>query len=155
VLLLALAGCGGDDNKPAAATAPTTSSPSKTAAVTAATETTARPPKVPVTTVTAPESKPGGAGDEVPAQSQALITGKGGKLSPLLVKVPPFIAIRLVLRSADGAVYELANATTRIAVGNGVKSATANLDGLKTGDRVVLKGRQGDVVIEASAEPGP
>ena len=41
-----------------------------------------------------PEDKPGGAGDEVPAQSQALITGKGGKLSPLRVRVPPFIAIK-------------------------------------------------------------
>lgn len=154
-LILALAGCGDDDEKPAAATAPTGTETSATVRTTATEPAGKTTPDVPSATVTSPEDKPGGAGDEVPAQSQALITGKGGKLSPLRVQVPPFIAVKLVLVSADGERYQLANATTTIAAGRGIKSASATLDGLKTGERVVLKGPQGDVLIEASAEPGP
>ena len=54
-----------------------------------------------------PEDQPGGAGDEIPARSQAQFTGRDGRVSPRLVRVPPFISVRVELRSADGAEYKL------------------------------------------------
>jgi hypothetical protein len=102
-----------------------------------------------------PEDQPGGAGDEVPASSQALITGRGGKLHPTVVRVPPFIAIRVQLRSADGIEYRLSGDGGRVAAGGEVESASTTFEGLRTGERLVLTGPQGKVTIEANAEPGP
>ena len=56
-------------------------------------------------------------GDEVAASSQALFTGRGGKLSPRWSSVPPFIAIRVELRSADGGAYELRGGGKTLRVG--------------------------------------
>jgi hypothetical protein len=103
----------------------------------------------------APEDQEGGAGDEVPASSQALITGEGGKLSPGVVRVPPFIAIRVVLRSADGVEYELSGGGKTVKAGGEIESASKTFEGLRTGERLVLRGPQGNVAIEANAEPGP
>ena len=102
-----------------------------------------------------PEDQPGGAGDEIPARSQALITGRGGRLSPRRVFVPPFISVRVELRSADGAEYSLEGAGKRITAGGGVARTTADFDGLRPGRRLVLSGPTGRVTVEASAEPGP
>ena len=102
-----------------------------------------------------PEDQPGGAGDEIPARSQALITGRGGRLSPRRVFVPPFISVRVELRSADGAEYTLEGAGKRITAGGGVARTTADFDGLRPGRRLVLSGPTGRVTVEASAEPGP
>jgi len=102
-----------------------------------------------------PEDQPGGAGDEIPARSQALITGRGGRLSPRRVFVPPFISVRVELRSADGAEYSLAGGGRTITAGGGVARTTADFDGLRPGRRLVLSGPTGKVTVEASAEPGP
>jgi hypothetical protein len=102
-----------------------------------------------------PEDQPGGAGDEVPASSQAQITGDGGKLTPATVRVPPFIAIRVVLRSADGVEYELRGGGKTVQAGGEIESASKTFEGLRTGERLVLRGPQGNVTIEANAEPGP
>ena len=51
----------------------------------------------------APEDQPGGAGDEIPASTQAQFTGRAGRITPRLVRVPPFIAVKVELRSGDGA----------------------------------------------------
>ena len=64
-----------------------------------------------------PEDQPGGAGDEIPARSQALISGRGGRLSPRLVRVPPFISVRVELRSTDGARYSLRGGGKTLTVG--------------------------------------
>ncbi len=101
------------------------------------------------------EEQEGGAGDEVAASSQALITGRGGKLSPRLVRVPPFIAIRVELRSADGGAYELRAGGKTVRADRDIASASTTFDGLRSGKRLVLTGPSGRVVIEASAEPGP
>jgi hypothetical protein len=104
---------------------------------------------------TSPEEQEGGAGDEVPASSQALVTGNGGKLSPGTVRVPPFIAIRVQLRSADGGEYALTGGGKTIKAGGEIESAGTTFDGLRTGEKLVLSGPQGKVTIVANAEPGP
>lgn len=104
---------------------------------------------------TSPEEQEGGAGDEVPASSQALITGSGGKLSPGTVRVPPFIAIRVQLRSADGVEYRLSGGGETVAAGGEIETAGTLLEGLRPGERLVLKGPQGSVTVVANAEPGP
>ena len=102
-----------------------------------------------------PEDQQGGAGDEIPARSQAMITGRRGRLSPRLVRVPPFIAVRVELRSADGGRYRLSGAGKTVRAGPRVSAMAATFDGLRPGRRLVLTGTGGRVVVEASAEPGP
>ncbi len=104
--------------------------------------------------VSAPEDRPGGAGDEIPASTLALFTGRAGRISPRIVRVPPFIAVRVELRSGDGATYELSGAGKRLRAAGGSAKPVV-LDGLRPGKRLSLTGTGGGVVIEASAEPGP
>jgi hypothetical protein len=104
---------------------------------------------------TSPEDQEGGAGDEIPASSQALITGSGGKLSPGTVRVPPFIAIRVQLRSADGVEYELTGGGKTVEAGGEIETAGTTFDGLRSGEKLVLSGPQGKVTVVANAEPGP
>jgi hypothetical protein len=69
--------------------------------------------------------------------------------------VPPFIAVTVVLRSADGTSYGIE------VPGHGVITngrAQLKLRGLRAGDRYVLKTRgatPAKLIIEANAEPGP
>lgn len=166
VVVLGVAACGDDEDGDNGATGyggGTTTERTDTAAtdtpetVTETTETGggeaegggAKPPS------TSPEEQEGGAGDEVPASSQALITGNGGKLSPGTVRVPPFIAIRVQLRSADGVEYELSGGGKTLEAGGEIESAGTIFDGLRSGEKLVLSGPQGNVTIVANAEPGP
>jgi len=112
------------------------------------------PPDDPGGARRSPEQRAGGVGDELPALSEALFSGRGGRVVPPVVRVPPFIAIRARLRSADGADYVL-RAGNRTLRASGDDSASAAFDGLRPGRRIVLDGPNGRVVIEASAEPGP
>jgi hypothetical protein len=72
------------------------------------------------------------------------------------VRVPPFIAVRLVVRSADGRRYRIRVPGGAVDVRDG-GTASLNLEGLRPGERYVGRVRpSGQVVrIEASAEPGP
>jgi len=167
VLALAGGGCGGDDEgEPADGS--TTSADPETSTVTVPvgtvpereqTETGARPaPGEPGETEKQPESpedQPGGAGDELPARAQVALTGRGGRIGPLVVKVPPFISIRVVLRSADGKPYlmRFGRRVVKAEIKGG--SSAATFDGLRPGRRLVGVSVSGKVVIEASAEPGP
>jgi hypothetical protein len=165
VLALTLAaGCGGDDEEPAAtateAKPPPTAAP--TEAVTAPTETEPaeepEPETVPAETSPAsPEDQPGGAGDEVPAESLALFTGENGRITPRVVRVPAFISIRVELRSADGSEYGLTFDGETIRVRGGLGSVSTTIDGLRHGEAVVgtPTGAGNRVRIEATAEPGP
>lgn len=101
-----------------------------------------------------PEDRPGGAGDEIPASVPAALTGRDGAVTPRLVRVPPFIAIRVTLRSGDGATYQLRGGGQEIRATRG-PGGPVTFDGLRPGRRLVLRGTGGRVVIEASAEPGP
>jgi hypothetical protein len=157
VAALAAAGCGGDeetDTQTAARpeTAPRTEPEEPRATVTA-------PGPAPDETIPreSPEDQPGGAGDEVPARSLALLTGRAGRITPRLVRVPPFISIRVELRSADGRPYSLTFGDRTIRTGPRISSASTVLDGLRPGKAYTgTPGTAGNPVrIEASAEPGP
>jgi hypothetical protein len=108
-------------------------------------------------TPTSPEDQPGGAGDEEPSRSEALLTGSGGRIAPRLVRVPPFISVRVVLRSADGEPYSLRVAGRSVRAGGALSSASVELDGLRPGKAYVATNEAtgAKVRIEASAEPGP
>jgi hypothetical protein len=158
VLLLAaalgLAACGGGGSSSTTTSAPRPmGAPPSTK--TTPTQPQARAPETP-TTSTSPESKPGGAGDETPAHFDASLTGRGGRVTPHDVSVGPFISVRVLLRSADGQIYQLiVNGKTLKAQSS--KQAELTLPGLKPGQSYTLKQPAGGtpVKITANAEPGP
>jgi hypothetical protein len=155
---LGVAGCGGDDEEPAAstpvATAPTETEP----AMTAPAETESEP--VPTETAPPPESpeeQQGGAGDEEPARTLALFTGRDGRITPRVVRVPAFISVQVELRSADGAPYGLRFGDVGIKSGGPINSRARSIDGLRPNEAIVgvPTGAGNRVRIEATAEPGP
>jgi hypothetical protein len=151
-----LSGCGGDDEPTDSAAKPTpktdTSTQERSTPLEPAPKTDRAVPK------TSPEdTQTGGAGDEEPARSQALLTGRGGRIAPSVVRVPPYISIRVELRSADGRAYQLRFGRRRIRAGGQVSSASASFPGLRPGKALVGRpvGAGNRVRIEANAEPGP
>ena len=159
--------CGGDDEEERATTAKETQTEQSPPAPTVTddepqqqktqpepepTETTEPAPET-----TPPEDVPGGAGDEEPARSLALLTGEAGRITPRVVRVPPFISIRVELRSGDGREYGLRFGGEAIRVSGGLASVSTTIDGLRPGRAVVGTpiGAGSRVRIEANAEPGP
>jgi len=108
-------------------------------------------------TAESPEEQPGGAGDEQPARSQALFSGRGGRVRPAVVRVPAYIAIRVELRSADGAAYALRFGDRTLRVDRNLGSVLADFSGLRPGKTLVGEpvGSGNRVQVEATAEPGP
>jgi hypothetical protein len=160
LLVPVLAGCGSDDGSSSSTQAAT---PPATSETTATTETQPNPAtetqpndgngQPGSATTTTPEDQQGGAGDETPAETQALFTGKGGRITPSVVRVPAYISVVVILRSGDGADYGLTfDGQTVASGGKGIRLA-----GLKPGAKVVGKSTTGggQVRIEATAEPGP
>jgi hypothetical protein len=169
LLLIGVAGCGGDD-EPMAQDPRTSQAPelstgtdrqptdgTESEAEPANPDTSAPEPKPPSTETSSPEDEPGGAGDEQPIGIDAAFTGKGGKLTPRQVQVPPFIAVTVHLESSDGREYQLQIGGQRLSVGSGRKEDSVTLAGLHQGG--AYRGRllgDGQVVrITANAEPGP
>jgi hypothetical protein len=156
-LVLAVAGCGGDDDE-SASTAPTTAMTE-----TAATETeTEQQPLEPETEAESEpgesqEDQPGGAGDEEPARTLALLTAENGRITPRVVRVPAFISIQVELRSKDGRKYGMRFGDVTITAGGGLSSVSTTIDGLRPGKAIVGRptGADNSVRIEATAEPGP
>jgi hypothetical protein len=158
-LLMAVSGCGGDDEKSSSApsTAPATTS-SETATVGVPTETEQESEaKTETTPAESPEDEPGGAGDEEPARTLALFTAKDGRITPRVVRVPAFISIEVQLRSADGAKYRMRFGDVTITAGGDLSSVSTTIDGLRPGKAIVgtPEGPGNRVRIEATAEPGP
>jgi hypothetical protein len=162
LLLLAAAGCGGDDENEKAATGAgprtqtTEATQTQTSPSTEKTTATA-PAKTTTTEPTSPEDQPGGAGDEEPARSQAQFTGRAGRIGPRVVRVPAFIAIRVELRSADGGTYALRFGRRTLRAGGDVSSVSAEFDGMRTGESLIGRpiGAGNAVRVVANAEPGP
>jgi hypothetical protein len=150
-----LGACGGGGStstvqpNPPAGAQPTTSTPGKQPSVKA--------PETPTTsTSTSPEQQPGGAGDETPAHFNASLTGRGGRITPKVVQVGPYISVRVQLRSADGSLYQLrVNGKTLAAQGG--KRSELTLPGLKPGKSYTLEPTAGGAAVRivANAEPGP
>ena len=152
------AGCGDDEedtadtgSTPATQTEPTTTTEPERPAETTTT------PEEEVEPGPSPEEQPGGAGDEEPAQSQAAFTGRAGRITPRLVRVPPFISIRIELRSADGGRYGLSCGGRDLRVDAEIASASTRVAGRRPGDRLRCAplGAHNGVAVSASAEPGP
>ena len=146
--------CGGDDDDgdTAAETAPTT----------APAPVTTPPPEVPGTegggkdpdqeprTVPPEEQQ----GDEEAIRSEAVFTGRNGRLTPREIRVTAFIAIRVILRSADDGAYSLTMNGTRLSI-QGSGTDELELDGLLPNKSYRGRGPNGNVRVVASAEPGP
>jgi hypothetical protein len=151
--------CGGDDEE---SEAPVETTPT----VTAPAPVTTPPPEVPDSgddgkdPDTEPRTVPREEqqGDEEPIRSEAVFTGKDGRLTPREVRVPAFIAIRVILRSSDAGRdqnYTLEIGGQRLAIGHSATVAEVNLDGLPPNESYAGKSPQGNVRVVASAEPGP
>jgi hypothetical protein len=162
--VIAVAGCGGDDDDSATTapptatdvtTTPTETTPTETAPTETPTEQTETAPAG--TTETAPEEQPGGAGDEEPARTLALFTGRGGRITPAVVRVPAFISVQIELRSAEGAPYALRFGDVTVRAGGTIGSSSKTIDGLRPGEAItgVPQGAGNRVRISATAEPGP
>jgi hypothetical protein len=154
-LALGAAGCGGDDEKAGTQTTDTQTATRQATSPRTGPDTTPTETAQPNGGSTSPEKQPGGAGDEVPNATQALITGRGGRISPHAVRVAPFIAITVELRSTDGLDYALSGGGRRLHAGEGENSSTASFAGLRPDRTLRLTGPQGTVVISANAKPGP
>jgi hypothetical protein len=74
-----------------------------------------------------------------------------------VVRVPPFISVEVVLRSADGQTYAVRIGGRTLRAGGEVGSASAKLEGLRAGKAYVGTevGTGARIRIEATAEPGP
>jgi hypothetical protein len=160
-LAMAVSGCDGDDEE-SSATLPTdtVTTPTQTATVEAPTETEQESPEAETEAApgeTGPEDQPGGAGDEEPARTLALLTAEDGRITPRVVRVPAFIAIQVELRSKDGREYGLRFGDVTITAGGGLSSVSTKIDGLRPGKAITGEptGPGNPVRIEATAEPGP
>ena len=150
--------CGGDDEDDAPtvettpttpASAPVTTPPPETPDTTKAPDPDAEPRTVP------PEEQ---QGDEEPIRSEAVFTGTGGRLTPREIRVPAYIAIRVILRSPDAGRdqgYTLEIAGERLAIGHERAIDELELDGLLPNESYRGRSPQGNVRVVASAEPGP
>jgi hypothetical protein len=153
---LALAACGGDDED-ADRAPPSVPAETLPAPVTTPPPETAPPPGgEPDPRAEPPEAPP--EGDEEAIRSEAVFTGRGGRLTPPEVRVPPYIAIRVILRSPDAGrdqSYTLTIGGRRLAIGHTRTVDEAELDGLLPGRAYRGRSPQGAVRVVASAEPGP
>jgi hypothetical protein len=166
-LSLAGLGCGGDDEETDTA-AQTDTAPAETRSEETVSETEpeaetepepAETETTPVETepAPAPEDEPGGAGDEEPARTLAMFTGRGGSIKPPTIRVPAFLSIRVELRSADGRDYGLRIGGETLKVTGVLGSVSTTFDGLRPGQVLVGTpiGAGNRVRVAATAEPGP
>lgn len=102
-------GCGGDDEDDPATQVQTQTTPTAAEPVTTPPPETTTPDKPKTDPDTEPRTVPEEEqqGDEEAIRSEAVFTGKGGEITPRKIQVPAFIAIRVILRNADGGSYSI------------------------------------------------
>ena len=149
--------CGGDDEDSDRPTETTATTPAPAPVTTPPPETTTpdKPDPDSEPRTVPPEEQ---QGDEEPIRSEAVFTGTGGRLKPREIRVPAFIAIRVILRSTDAGVdqgYSLVIGGQRLAIGHARPVDEVELDGLLPDESYDGKSPQGNVRVVASAEPGP
>jgi hypothetical protein len=154
-------GCGGDDEKedPGAklSTATATITGPATTGSEGAVATATKPEAITAPPTSPSETAPGGAGDEEAAHSLVQLTGRGGRITPRVVRVPAFISIRVELTSADSRPYALRFGKRTLDTGGVTSSVSHRFAGLRPGRKLVGRpvGEGNEVRIEATAEPGP
>jgi hypothetical protein len=107
---------------------------------------------------TSPEEQEGGAGDEEEARSEVELEFTSRGLEPPIVRVAPFIAVKLIVRSVDGAEYNLTvSGPTSGGGANGTTEADLDLEGLRPGQKYEVRERNTGSVsaIVASDDVGP
>ncbi len=167
---LALSACGGGSVGPAAtnptASAPTASAPDATAPPTDATQPGTAPLTTPTTTAPAQtqtptrtqpsDTNPAGGSQSVRVPASFVVT-TSGRLTPPTITVPPFLAVEISLRSADGRAHTLVVQTPtphtlQIAAG---ARAQVRIAGLRAGTyAVTLDGRRAGALV-AGGDAGP
>jgi len=161
---LSASGCG-DEGRTALTDTQRTSSPALTQAPTPPPTPTATQPATgaapaPTTPATgtvdersggavAPEEQEGGAGDETAARTPITISIDGDSVTPRESRVPPFLGVKLTLRSRDGAAHSVRIATVPGQFEVPASGASArDVDGLQPGTYAVLvDGRSTDAVL--------
>ena len=146
-LTLSVTGCG-DDEEPAVE-APAAD------VVTTQEGGTAELPDAPATS---PEEQEGGAGDEEAARSEVELEFSRDGLEPPIVRVAPFIAVKLIVRSVDGSEYNLSVSGPLSGGGaNGTTEADLDLEGLRPGQKYAVREKNTGAVtaIVASDDVGP
>ena len=159
LVVIGAVGCGGDDEPKDPGEELSTATATITGEATTGSEGGAIPtntetePEV----ITMPEDRPGGAGDEEPARSLVQLTGRGGRITPRVVRVPAFISIRVELTSADSRPYALRFGKRTLDTGGVTSSVSRSFAGLRPGRKLLGRpvGEGNAVRIEATAEPGP
>ena len=150
---LALGGCGADEEpaQPSATGSSSTTSSSESSTNGSTSTGTSESTE----TRSSPEDDEGSAGDERPIRSEVRVEGRDGALTPRRLRVAPFIAVRLELRSRDERHYRARVAGRTLVAGPGER-ARITLDGLMPDRSYALRGLDGagDVRIVASGEPG-
>jgi len=167
---LALSACGGG-NVGAGTAAPTASGPTASAPdATAPPADAAQPGTGPVTTptTTAPArtqtrsptpsdtTAPAGGSQSVRVPA-AFVVAPGGRLTPPTITVPPFLAVEISLRSADGRAHTLVVATPtphtlQVAAG---QSANVRIAGLRAGAYAVLLDGRRAGALAVGGDAGP
>jgi hypothetical protein len=145
-----VAGCGGGGGGSNSTTTTVASSPSATTS--SASSTSSSELSETIETITTTTSAEQQSGDETPISTQALFTGRGGVITPRRIRVPPFIAVTVVLQSADGKQYSLSVKGRMLQT---TSKASLRLSGLRAGSKYVLTTAAGSLTIVANAEPGP
>ena len=159
-MVVALAGCGGDDSESSADKEPTVERVYRvpTTGQTTPEDTQVTPPPASTPAEPPPEEEPppDEGGDEEPAHFDVVFKASRSGVRPRQVNVAPYISVKVTLVSRDGSSHTLAMAGKKLSVGGTRKRAFLVLPGLRPqrGVTGVFDGRT-KVRIVGSAEPGP
>lgn len=139
---VALVGCGGDDERPAAQTGVTVGTVLMAPPATATTEagggaTTdgggAQTQPTPTTRTQGPEDRPEGAGDEEPMRVPVRFRIEGQTVTPATVTVPAFLSLEITITADEGVRRVMVDAPGAGAVALVDGRGRLRLDGLKPG----------------------